>query len=288
LGYLFRKFKKGRVEMLKETTPQVSLLASAVRTKLYQMLLNSLKGTTVNVEVVFAGPVKPDVDFDVPGNVTFKYIHTANIKPAQCYEIARRGCSGEVVVWIADDCEFPNNVLGKAYNYWKTKYNEKLILSIQTKESGYNLPQGALFDMNVHRFFGGRINTPLMAPLGLISRKFLDELGGFDKRYLCGQYENDVVMRSLAEGGSVRVFGGPDCFIDIDHLGKSMLVGESKGNSDFLNRPFAGGYPHDRSVLEGSWADGNRRTLQVRRDKFEPYDDKDILINSQGQKGVWE
>ena len=85
------------------------------------------------------------------------------------------------MIWIADDCEFPNDVIGKAYKYWKEQQNEKLILSIQTKESGYGLPEGQLFDMNLHRFFGGRRTTPLMAPLGLMSRKYLDELGGIDQ-----------------------------------------------------------------------------------------------------------
>jgi hypothetical protein len=264
-----------------DNTYHISLIASAVRVQLYNLFLKSLEGTTVKVEVVFAGNRPPECELYSPDNVSFKYIKTANIKPAQCYEIARRAATGEVIVWVADDCEFPNDVIGKAYRYWKNKHDEKIVLSIQTKETGYNVPQCALFDMNVHRFFGGRINTPLMAPLGMISRKFLQEIGGFDRRYICGQYENDVVMRVIGVGGFVRIFGGPDCFIDIDHLGKSWLIGESSNNDDFLNRPFAKGYPQDRAILESSWADGFNRVLQERRDAFKPYDGRDILTKTQ-------
>lgn len=271
----------------------VSLFASSVRPELYQGFFDSLESTSVEHEVIFSGCSKnifgEDIstahdyiaDWSMWGLLNnFRYIQTSNIKPAQCYEIARRHCQGEVVVWVADDCEFPNDVIGKAYRYWKKIGFEKLILSIQTKETGYNVPKGQCFDMNVHRFFGGHKQTPLMAPLGMMSRKFLDEMGGIDRRYICGQYENDIVMRAYAQGGMVEIFGGPDCFIDIDHLGKSYLTGESKKDTDFLRRPFALGYSHDRSVLENSWVKNGIITFE-RSDKFEPFEDKDILTKSQ-------
>lgn len=282
---------------------KVSLIASSVRPQLYDSFFKSLEGTSVEYEIIFAGNSEE-------GNKDLRcnYILTSGIKPAQCYEIARLHATGETVVWVADDCEFPNDVIGKAYKYWKSKDDEKLILSIQTKESGYNLPIGQIFDMNQHRFFGYCPDTPLMAPLGMISRKFLEDLGGIDRRYVCGQYENDIVMRAYADGGTVEIFGDKDCFIDIDHLGKSLLIGESKVEADFLNRPFAKGYPKDRAVLEKSWATLNQAKLNaflkagikqinpsqvfdisnIQLDKFEPYEDTDILTKSQSNRGQWE
>jgi len=265
----------------------VSIFASAVRPKLWESCLSSFNSTSCSFEVVFGGfntpeEVKPFID-KYP---FFKYVHTANIKPSQVYEVTRRACSGETVVWFCDDAEVPNDVIGKAYKYWKSKRNEKLILSIQTKESGYNLPQGALFDMDNHRFFGYDKSSPLMAPLGMMSRKFLDELGGYDQRYISGQTENDVVMRAYLKGGKVEVFGDKDCYIDIDHLAKSILIGESKNERDFLNRPFAKGYDHDRKVLEKSW--NTAGGMMIRCDEFIPFKDKDILTKSQGAKGIWD
>lgn len=288
--------------------PKVSLFASAVRPALWRALFNSLEGTSVEVEIVFAGNAKlmpeifePTSEFGINWKFekwNFKYIKTENIKPAQCYEIARRQCTGEVLVWIADDCEFPNDVIGKAYKYWKEQNNEKLILSIQTKESGYNLPPGTLFDMKDHCFFGYARHTPLMAPLPLISRKFVDELSGIDRRYVCGQYDNDILLRAYNQGAMVEIFGGPDCFIDIDHVAKSLLIGESKTPGDFGNRPFASGYSHDRKVLETSWtkngnlertfSQGDKHFKYTRYDEFEPFEDNDLLTKSQGPKGIWE
>ena len=79
------------------------------------------------------------------------------------------------------------------------------------------------------------------------------------------------------------------------------MTGESKVEADFLNRPFAKGYPQDRAVLEKSWETLNQSKLQAllqaghrqlspnqvfdisktQLDAFEPYEDKDILIKSQ-------
>jgi len=269
---------------------KVSLIASSVRPQLYEDFFKSLKGTSVEYEVVFVGNIdlrnpalKEQIECEVYCEYSketiyfgnhWKYIRTKNIKPAQCYEIARRNAVGETIVWVADDCEFPNDVIGKAYTYWKASKNNKLILSIQTKESGYNLPQGQFFDMTKHRLHAYKMETPLMAPLGMMSRKFLDELGGFDKRFVCGQYENQVVVRAMKKGGYVVIFGGEKCYVDIDHLGKSLRISESVNEKDFLNRPFAKGYQKDREILM--------------LEDFQPYEDKDILTKSQSHKGVWD
>ncbi|MFQ5786500.1 MAG: hypothetical protein ACE5H1_00820, partial [Thermodesulfobacteriota bacterium] len=116
---------------------QVSLFASSIRTQLYNEFFKSLQGTKVRYEVVFAGALIPPPD----KTKHLRYILTNNIKPAQCYEIARRHCQGELVVWVADDCEFKGDIIGKAYKEWKAiekrgvHNNNRHIFSLQTKEA---------------------------------------------------------------------------------------------------------------------------------------------------------
>jgi hypothetical protein len=241
---------------------KVSLFASSVRPKFYQAFFDSLNDCSESCEVVFAGNLIRGVN--IPVNCEFYYHTTANIKPCQCYEIARRACVGEVVVWVADDCEFKGDIIGRAYKFWKEQKNEKLVISLQTNENRM------FCNMNFHAFFGWRGNSPLMAPLGMMSREYLDRLGGYDRRYICGQGENDIVMRVLADGGEVRIFGDKESYIDIDHYAKHGIV-----------RPFAEGYNHDRSILEKSWTDGRGNVIMKRTDEFEPFEDQDILTKSQ-------
>jgi hypothetical protein len=222
--------------------------------------------------VVFAGPLSLTEykKYMTPNIKDFKYICTKNIKPSQCYEIARRECNGETISWIADDCTFSENCYGKAYEYWKSMDCDKLILSIQTMEDGQ------VYNMRHHSFVGFDKQTPLMAPLCLMSRKFLDDLGGLDKRYIAGQYENDIVMRAYADGGNVLIFKDGQC--NIEHM-------KVHGNE----HKFRIAYLQDRAVLEGSW--GKRgEFLSSRRDKFEPFSDKHILIQSQSNNidSIWQ
>jgi hypothetical protein len=149
-----------------------------------------------------------------------------------------------------------------------------LVLSIQTRENYDSV--GKFCDMGMHRFFYGDLNTPIMAPIGLMSREFLNELGGIDKRYVCGQYENDIVMRVYEKGGSVQAFGDHTHFIDIDHMGKALLLHEN-----FKERSFAQGYDSDRKVLEGSWVVEPGVISKTRLDALEPFQDDQILAKSQ-------
>jgi hypothetical protein len=271
---------------------KVSLFASAVRKQLYPLFLNSLAGTSVPVEVIFAGHIKPD---QVPkiDNVVFTYIETDYIKPAQCYETARRACTGELVCWVADDAESRGDVIGKAARFWDSLNDEKAVLSIQTREyylTKNNTVGDDFCNMELHSFFGGYPETPRMAPLGMMSRRYLDRLGGIDRRYISGQYENDIVMRVYADGGKVVPFGDKEAYIDINHIGKeSIVLGRPATWQDFQNRPFALSYRKDRTVLEQSWCGGAgiRKVRTQRTDAFEPFTDEDILTKSQGAKGMW-
>ena len=286
---------------------KISFFASAVRPKLWPAFFKSLEFSNCwSMEVVFAGNSNvPGQAFELPSGLTFRYIKTDNIKPAQCYEIARRACSGEVVIWCADDCEFPNDIAGKAYRYWKSKNNDKLILSLQTKESGYGQKDGKLFPMGEHTFYSLMPDTPLMAPLAMMSREYLNTLGGLDQRYVSGQYENDIVMRAYQDNATVEIFGDDKIYVDIDHLGKSIAIGESTDEESFRERPFAKGYSKDREVLENSWTTFDsvdafnrlrngekpfslRRVSKKQLDKFEPYPESIPLDKSLSNKGHWE
>lgn len=251
---------------------KVSIFASAVRIRFYETFLQSLKSTTVPYEVVFAGPNLPSDIVDIKHRYPeFNYVHTENIKPAQCYEAARRACRGETIHWSADDCVYTEDCIGRAYRFWEALDDEKIVLSIQTIENGQ------FCDMRVHSFFGCQFHTPLMAPLALMSRQLMEELGGFDRRYICGQYENDAVMRVIAAGGRVVIFGDKQNNIVIDHYARHGI-----------HRPFAVGYPHDRAILEGSWTNGAGKVTLERKDQFEPYTEEGILTKSQSHnKALW-
>jgi hypothetical protein len=255
---------------------QLSLFCSSIRPNLYKSLFDSLKGTTIDVEFVFAGIVTEIPKIELPEHVYFKYIKTADIKPAQVYEVARRACSGELISWTADDAEFPDDVLGKAYRFFQRTCTRKDVISTQTKE---NYGEWRLCNMHAHRFFGDAPNAPKMAPMGIMNREYFQELEGIDRRFICGQWDNDLLMRVYNNGGKVYHFD--EGVILLDHHNKHDPRWRATAE-----RPFGQGYKHDREILEGAWG----KKGQMKYDEFpykrydlgfEPFEDKDLLTVSQ-------
>ena len=278
---------------------KISFFASAVRPHLWKELLESLKSNKYNYEVVFAGFIDPELTKPFTDEYPeFKYIITEDIKPSQCYEVARRHCTGKLICWIADDCVFSEGFVDKVIDWFSPLgdvLQKSYILSCRTNENNQNET------MQNHRFFGRNWNTPLMAPIGVMRRDKLEEIGGIDRRYICGQYENDIAMRIYANGGEVILF--EDVEVKIDHRNKHG----SETN-------FWSGYNEDREQLENSWVIGgykpspeplfivgqgvrppylyyplnNTEVTLKRNDKFEGFEDKNILTKSQGNKGQWQ
>jgi hypothetical protein len=240
-----------------------SLCASAFRPSFWLETYLSLQTNSIPWEIVYVGPKPPT--FELPKN--FIYIQS-NVKPSQCYEIAFRTARGELIHWMADDCTYPVSAIDKMYWFWQSFHNEKLITAFRTIEDDRDIT-------DVHRLRGRDMSAPRMAPFGVISKKLFHELGGYDRRFICGQSENDIVMRVYEIGGELQISDIP------------VFVHHNK-NHHASGTVFRSGFYHeDRKVLENSWIkDG---VIQSKRlDPVEPFEDKDILIKTQSQKGIWE
>lgn len=274
---------------------KVSLFASSIRLDHWNRLLSSLKSNTIEYEVVFGGPVDKDVVGELAGEYPeFRYIETSDIKPAQVYEICRRECKGELIGWISDDCVFPDKALDKIYEKWQELGDYRSLMAIKTIDQ-----ECEINDLDLERFFPRNLNTPQMAVVGFMDRAFLDAMGGLDRRYVIGKWESDIAMRVYARGG--RVYKFEDIAIQISHTSKDGLF-----NNDWS------GVNQDGETLENSWVKGgyvtcerpmrmfkkgelicyfpvtNREVSFTRFDKFEPYDDTDILIRSQSIRDKWQ
>lgn len=247
---------------------KVSIVASAVRTQFWPELLLSLRENLTKYEVIFAGDRQPS--FNLALYPEFKYIYSPT-KPAQCYEIAARAAVGETIHWTCDDAiyvydNYRHNI-DKAYNAYKSFNNNKVIIAMRPIEDG-----GDVWDF--HHFFGGSHDTPVMAPLGLMNREFFHQLGGYDRRYISGQSENDVVMRAREAGGWVEIC--MDAYIYIGHR-----------RAHETPNPFRQWYTWDRSVLEKSWVLPDGRISPTRLDPVERFEDENLITTTQGPRGKW-
>lgn len=240
--------------------PKISLVASSIRPHLWNDMYQSLLSNNISWEVVMVGP-NPGTP---PPN--FKYIQS-HVKPAQCYEIGFRNATGELISWTADDATYSPGALDQAYEHWKALNNRKAMIAFRTVEDGRDIT-------DVHRLRGRDNSAPRMAPFGLINREFFNELGGYDRRFMCGQSENDIVMRVYEAGGMLEVSNTASALV---HHEKAHFSGT------VFRQEY---YHHDRRVLENSWI-CNGQILTKRSDPVEPFDNKEILTKTQGPFGIW-
>jgi hypothetical protein len=274
------------MSILNIESPKISIFASSVRPHLWKFFFSSIQQNDLPFEVVFTGNLPDDMvrafapkANEFKAGQIFRYIPVGNIKPAQAYEIACRNCEGELIHWTADDAEYSPHLLDEVWKVWEKTENKRTIISCQTIEDGN------FVHLEHHRLFGRAFNTPQMAPLGFMSREFYNELGGIDRRYVSGQWDNDIIMRALNVGAEV---------VQFVERGQVSLHHRNKhgGNAG----TFRGGYKHDRTILEGAWApegrDQNIGSAPFKRfdGGFEPFDrdTPDFYFKSQSHKGIWE
>lgn len=279
-------------------TPKVSIIASSARCWLWPEFMESLAQNTIVPQVTFAGPLdRYQVRYFVNKYQNLQYVHTP-VKPAQCYQLAFLYSDFDsLIMYVADDCEFEPGLIDKVVEFYQNLNNPKAVVSIRTNEDGRN------YGTEIHTLLGWNVNTPLMAPIGLVSQRYLATLGGFDRRFISGQWENDFCMRVYADGGDVVAYDpGPTVFINHQQKHKTQ------------NNPFWSAYQHDRKVLEDTWVEGgykpstpyvtvrfkdgrevpmfkildNRKVVKKPLLPFEPYEDEKLIEQNQGPFGIFE
>lgn len=235
------------------SNPVISLCASAVRVKDWKAFYRSTVNNSIPYEVVFVGDVQPD--FDLPRNFHWHY---SKAKPTQCWEAAIRLSRGKYISITADDAEYADGSLDSAVRFMDTRFNHRTVGAFQTIENGTLITDSHFY------------KEKRMAPFFIFNRGYYTYLGGADKRFIGGMWENDVIMRVWEDGGSVEKVD--NAFVSVDHLRKHNATSKS----------CEWHWKYSFPLLESLWVNKDKRT-----DPVQEFDDKDILRLSQGEKGDW-
>lgn len=231
--------------------PDISICASANRPHLWKDFINSLKNQDINWEVIFVGDVEPD--FDLPSNFIYFY---SKVKPTQCWEAAIRYSRGRYISITADDAEYDPMALRNMVKFMDSKLDTRIVGSFQTIENGSLIT-------NDHFYKGKR-----MAPFFVFDRQYYFDIGGADKRFIGGMWENDVIMRVWEDGGRVEVC--EDAFVRVDHLRKHNATSKS----------CEWHWKYSFPLFESLWVNPDKRT-----DLLQPFITETILFETQGEKG---
>lgn len=238
--------------------PIISVVAAAVRPQFWMELYDSLTcANQVPFELVFCGNKRPD--FELPENFHFIY---SEVKPAQCWEIASRHAIGEYIMHIADDFLYSEGTLNWLYFWARRLKDRRVIVSCRYKNNGIIQDEALCFNTS-------NPDSPIALNHGLMRRDTWEEIGGIDRRFISLYWDLDIFMRIYKIGG-------------FPFISPNSIAEERSGN-DLL-----GGYlPIDRELLDSFWITADGSYSETRLAPVEPFDDKDIITVSQGNKGEW-
>ena len=248
---------------------QFSMVANAIRPRLWKRFCDSLSLNKASYEVIFVGPNAP-VD-NMPKNFTWI---KSDVKPSQRMEIAVREAKGEIISLTSDDINYNHadlncpRILDIIWeSYLRHGKDPKIMFQPDTYEE-YN--DKVMRGGNNHRFIFGNKDTPLMRTNGFTHREFYMSLGGYDRNFIAGQADCDVVLRAYQQGAKCLFDSNAQLYI---HHKEAHVECTSQGK---------GWDERDRKYLEGCWVGSNGILSSSRKMAFEPFDDNNILTVNQG------
>lgn len=262
---------------------EISLFMSAARPKWWKRMYQSLIGNKCSWEIVAVGP-HPLLE-EMP--INFRY-YKCDFKPTQCYAAASYFSRGELIGWMADDSQYNSDSLDKIWDVYKSQKNKLGIFTQRTFENGKDVTEE-------HHFFRHCKDTPQMAPMAFMHAGFFWKLGGYDRNFVSGQTENDIVMNALADGG--KIVHVPESRVYLNHEechgGLINKVKYRLGKNSFRT-----GYQTDRRYLEECWVkEGygtyDEKTLKhgtvspIRLLPHQGFNYDNILTVAQGPQGRW-
>jgi len=241
---------------------KISFIASSHRTHLWKDWCNSII-TNLDWEVIFVSDIEPKSE-EIPSINNFKYI-ISSVKPAQCFEIAYRNSTGDMIIWCGDDLIYSPYAIDNAYNMYNSFHDYKVFIIFRYFEDGVE-------STYMHKLpWDDKIQ---LACTALISRQIIEEVGGLaDINFVSGHWDVDLMMRIYAKGG--RGYICPLACAFEPHI-----------QFHKIEHNFAENWKKELEYFTMLWSKEGK-TIFERQRLFIPYKEENILIASQGNKGKW-
>jgi len=177
---------------------KLSVLVPSIRPKnlwgLYHSITNSFSG---EFEMIVITP------YDIPDKVKKPNVHVIKDwgTPIRCQQIGLIKAKGEYISWAADDGQYLDGALDIAFNKIDGKGYKSLIMGKYLEGSGNTdaMKDNFYYVIRNHYprdFKGFRFQRSWMLNVGIVSRKLLLEVGGWDCQFeVCPMSYCDLAVR---------------------------------------------------------------------------------------------
>ncbi len=240
----------------------ISIIIPSINPNAWQKIIKNYQSKKVRVEIIFLGP--ENCNFPLPKNV--KFIKT-NFKVNQCLEIGLRCSSGYYMFQSADDIllKGSDDPLGDMVYAANLFPNNLICLKYATN--------GKILMRNEINLVPNHPKT-LVPLLGILSKKIINEVGGYNKNYIGSYGDIDLYLRIKNSGYRYRWL---DIYMD-EYRPSNSSLGQ-------LSYRYLG---HDIKYLKYNWIKYNSKNKNYilrnqSLESFQPFDKKTLLSTEQGK-----
>ena len=248
----------------------ISFCAPSIRPHLWKTFCDSLANTKASWEAIFVGPLPPN----------FKWIKS-HVKPSQCTHIAFMEAQGEFISLTADDAQYfspdktssTDNMLGYIRNYpWADDFSYHYAFGFRMFEDNFAVETSLTHKLN----FVNDTTSPLLYPFFVVRKETYLKLHGYDTRFVCGQAENDFLLRVAFNYGHTANSLAPRAMVWANH--------DEGHNNQSKFREY---HPYETELLKKLWLHNNTFTTMRQYPLEEYVNDGTIRVISQGVAGEW-
>jgi len=253
---------------------KISFCAPSIRPHLWKQFCDSLANTKVPWEAVFVGPLPPVES--LPSN--FRWIKS-NVKPSQCTHIAFMEAKGEFLALTADDAQYfspdktssTDNMISFIENFpYIDDYAQDMAFGYRMFEDNYCVETSLTHKLS----FVHNVTSPLLFPFFVVHKSTYLKLHGYDTRFVCGQAENDFLLRIATTYGHTVSTLAPKSMVwanhDSGHENKSKFREYHFYETEVLKELWS---------IDGSYVHKRQRTLN------EYTNDDTLYTKTQGKNG---
>ena len=181
---------------------KLSLAVATNRNMYWRRLCESLAQNSVEMEVIFVGPVNGGMK-DLPVPVRFIDVPEPDIGPARCWEIGARAATGDLIALPPDDVVYTPGFLDVVADAASMLHNPHDMFTARYVHNG-NDSTGA---MRMH----SAPEMPLVPIGGFAYTATHHRIGGIDRRFTGVYWDSDLYTDLCMRGGCTTLLDGYTC-----------------------------------------------------------------------------
>lgn len=183
---------------------KVSIICPSVRPNLWGNFISSIRKNKCNYEIIFIGN---ESEHEITDKNVFVY--KSDLEFAPCISIGFEKSTGDVIHWTTDDLIYEEGSIDCIFDFFNRVEEKKIAVAVREKRMDGS---EVTFEHTLKQNYN--VSSGTLLAFGAMRKDYFKELGGVDKRFTGTEWENDMSLRILQDGGSIVILDGSVVYSD--------------------------------------------------------------------------